>query len=329
MSSPEQPSGWQAPDSGYAYPNEPTSPEPQSPATGSPAHGSPATGSPNPGAQAPGYGAPSYGAPSYGAPTFGAAQPGTNAPAPGGMQPPAGSDPANPYAYLTQPPEQPQEAAPPFSQGAQPGLQMAFPELKKAKLEPTAIASLATFWAPIVGLVLGVVALLRTRKRGTRSPALATVATALGAFVTVGAIVVVTALAANGTFARWSQAPEAGDLSERTISSIHLAAGNCIATLPPGDEVGDVKIVPCAQEHAAQVVAVAPLTASSYPEATVIADSAAACEEDIEAVLTAFPDTPLTPWYLAPSKSGWDAGNTSAICMVRTTATPLTVDVVN
>lgn len=207
---------------------------------------------------------------------------------------------------------------------------LALPEINKPRLEPFAVASVATFFTGIIGLILGFVGLRRTRRKHTRSPGLALTGIIASALALVAWITVAIVLTLNGTFAAWFQTAETGDLSERTIASVNLAEGNCVGTIPPGEGVGDIRVIPCAESHPAQVVAVVELTGDEYPGVDEIdSQTTAACATHLDPIIGQNPDLGLTAWYLLPSEGNWDQGHTSAICLVRAEGAPLTVDLVN
>lgn len=237
---------------------------------------------------------------------------------------------------------QPSPAPPPPGQspyGHRPGLpadpqpgggygQFVFPEMPQAKLEPRAVAGLATAVLGVPGLVLGLLARPRVRDGRRRSPALAMSAIVLGALFTIGWTLALITLALTGTFDRLTESPQAGDTdTPRTIASATLAEGNCILTLPPARPVGDVRVVPCAQAHIAQVVGVHTMDGDYPGEEELEARADQVCTDQVQALDTG--EVPVQPWYLIPTGEGWQEGNTQIMCLAHGATGPFEGDLLN
>lgn len=206
--------------------------------------------------------------------------------------------------------------------------QFMFPVAPKQKVEPLAVAGIATSPLGPVGIALGLLARGRVKRTRRRSMGLAWTGVALGALFTIGWGLTATVLSMNGTIDRALESPQPGDVAEpRTIAAANLAEGNCIAALPPAEQVGEVRLVPCAEEHIAQVVSVHRLD-GEFPGADALADRAVTtCTADVEQIDGG--DASFVPWYLVPSETGWNQGNTQVVCLLRGDAGPLQVDLVN
>ncbi|SEE63988.1 DUF4190 domain-containing protein [Ruania alba] len=190
-----------------------------------------------------------------------------------------------------------------------------FPVLQRAKVEPTAVASVATALLGPVAVALGLVARGRVRRHRRRSMGLAWTGIGLGAFFTIAWVLLTVVLAGNGTIDRMVERPEAGDVTEaRTVGASNVAVGNCIEFLPPGQIVGEVRLVPCEQQHIAQAISSHPLT-GDFPGTDAVAEQA--LEACAPAVSELASSTPLTPWYLAPSEEAWNQGVTEVLCVAR------------
>ena len=102
-----------------------------------------------------------------------------------------------------------------------------------------------------VALVLAAVALRRIGRRHTRGRGLAIAGAVLGvlgtvALAVVGTVVVLTSLATR---------PLPADVpAARDAHAQQLVTGNCLAAVPANGPVDSVRVVPCADPHAAQVV---------------------------------------------------------------------------
>lgn len=206
--------------------------------------------------------------------------------------------------------------------------QFTFPVAPKQKVEPLAVAGIATSPLGPVGIALGLIARGRVKQTRRRSMGLAWTGVALGALFTVGWALGLTVLSMNGTIDRAFERPEQGDVAQaRTIAAANLAVGNCISTLPPAEQVGEIRLVPCAQEHIAQVVTTHELT-GDFPGADELeADATQTCAADVGALDAG--DASFVPWFLVPSEAGWNQGNTQVVCLLRGDAGPLQVDLVN
>lgn len=203
-----------------------------------------------------------------------------------------------------------------------------FPVAPRQKLEPLAIAGIATAPLGPVGIGLGLLARNRVKQTRRRSMALAWTAVALGAVFTVGWALVTAVLSMNGTIDRALESPQPGDVAAaRTVAAANLAVGNCIQTLPPAEQVGEVRLVPCADEHIAQVVSLHPGSGDFPGAEQIAADATATCTTEVENIDAG--DASFVPWYLVPSQAGWDQGNTQVVCLLRGDAGPLNVDLVN
>jgi len=183
----------------------------------------------------------------------------------------------------------------------------------KAPVDGVSVAALVTGVLALgpVALVLGIVGLYRTTKRGTRGRGLAVTGIVLGilasiAWVVLAVVVVVTL---------WQTRPLPADVSEARDAHVgQLVVGNCVATLPADGHIDTVHVVPCAQDHEARVSSEYdfPDDATWPGQSEVDARVARAC------VLTeqeqAAGDTVVT-W--APTQDGWDSGDRTGLCLVK------------
>lgn len=105
-----------------------------------------------------------------------------------------------------------------------------------------------------------------------------------------------------------------------TAYAVQLVTGSCLAELPPDGEVDRVDVVPCADRHAAQVVAQYAFDASAvWPgQDAAHARVARACVLSDEEVAAG---VELVTW--APTAAGWSAGDRTGLC-VAVPPTPVT-----
>lgn len=238
------------------------------------------------------------------------------------------ADPVGPAARpVTDPRRSPYAPAPvPAADAVTPATAdpQALPVIARPPWDGVSIAGVVTGILALgpVAVVLGALGLRRTRTRWLRSPGLAVAALVLGIAGTMGWIALGVA-AALGAFAGPSLTPVAGDVpAPRSVHAQALASGNCLATLPPQQEVGEVPVVPCSQPHIAQVIGSATLTATSYPGP----DEALAQGEELCAPVTEPYRADGTSWWIVPSPAGWDAGTRDVVCLVRFLGGPVTHD---
>ncbi|HEY5515238.1 MAG TPA: DUF4190 domain-containing protein, partial [Pengzhenrongella sp.] len=116
-----------------------------------------------------------------------------------------------------------------------------------------AIASLVTaaVGLGLVGVGLGVAALVRIGRLGTRGRELAIAGIAVGAVWTLVALAIAGAavMLAIGSRALPSDVPHA-----RHAHARQLVPGNCVDPLPADGDIDVVHVVPCAKPHAARVI---------------------------------------------------------------------------
>lgn len=106
-----------------------------------------------------------------------------------------------------------------------------------------------------------------------------------------------------------------------TISVFELKPADCLD--PPPDltgEVGDIKVVPCAQPHTQEVFATVASAATAYPGAEALAtEGSAACVGAMQAPgLGLSPDDGYFWSYLLPSFDGWNKDKDRSIVCVFT-----------
>ena len=123
----------------------------------------------------------------------------------------------------------------------------------RPRLDRLAVASLVT---SLVGLGLlavglGVAALVRVRRGTTRGRGLAIAGVVIGVLATIGQGLLLAWLAAD-VMARGPLALEVEEPVQAPAT--RLRTGHCLAELPADGAVGRVDVVPCGEQHAAQVI---------------------------------------------------------------------------
>lgn len=170
---------------------------------------------------------------------------------------------------------------------------------------------------PVAG-VLGVLALRRIRARSTRGRGLAWTGVALGV---LGTLVLVGVLVGTALTAR-NQRPLPPDVTApREAHARQLVTGSCLDPLPTGADVDAVRVVPCSDPHAAQVV-----TEYAFDDAAVWPGQAAA-DARVAASCDLTPterDAGVRAIAWAPTEASWARGDRLGLCLATTDAGKLT-----
>lgn len=188
-----------------------------------------------------------------------------------------------------------------------------------------AIASLVTavVGLGLVGVGLGIAALARIRRKGTRGRGLAIAGIALG---TVSTLVVV-GLSTLAVSAFLGTRPLPSDVAEaREVHARQLVTGNCLDPLPEDGEIDDVRVVPCADPHAARVISQYAFDPDALWPGQAAADRRVATACQLSAAETGAGLVPVT-W--APTEESWDAGDRTGLCLIhRADGAPLTTPLI-
>lgn len=190
------------------------------------------------------------------------------------------------------------------------------------RTEPLAVASVpAGLLLGPVGIGLGGAALSRVRAYRTRGRGLALTGMVVGAAVTLGWVV--------GGLAWWqgeqARTPLAGDVDEpATVHARQLVLGSCLEELPPDGEVTRVRVVPCVDEHRAQVVARTDFGADEAWPGQTAADRRVARVCGPESLGGAAPEgVERVVWV--PTEASWRDGDRTGLCLAASDA-PLPAD---
>lgn len=110
----------------------------------------------------------------------------------------------------------------------------------------------------------------------------------------------------------WMRTKPIGDVtSPVTATTRQVATGHCVAELPADGTVGTVRLVPCEEEHAAEVVGVLPLADDSWPGEQAVTDEVTQwCEMDADQLAGGFRAVVWTP-----SKGAWGQGDRDGVCL--------------
>jgi len=184
----------------------------------------------------------------------------------------------------------------------------------RPRTDGVAVAALVTgvLGTGPVALALGLVGLRRTRPGAAeprRGRGLALAGVLLGALTTLAWVALVAVLVGSAA----AQRPLAGDVAAPVDAhAVQLVPGSCLADVPDDGPVDRVRVVPCADAHAAQVV-------SSYafePGAGWPGAAEASARVEASCDLTAAEreqGTRMLAW--APSEASWARGDRTGLCV--------------
>ncbi|MFJ9892052.1 DUF4190 domain-containing protein [Streptomyces sp. NPDC091280] len=228
-------------------------------------------------------------------------------------QPPYGAQPQSPYAPYPQDPQPPY--APYGPQPYQPWNQGYSPYNHPAPLNGMSVAALVLgilCCVPGAGLVLGLIGLNQTGKRGERGRGMAVTGIVLSAFG-----LVLWAFGVAGAASGFFDDVETGGGSSASASP---GKGQCFDA-PSGSLEGmayDFDVVSCAGEHDGEVFAVVRLSGGSYPgdkKVTATADDRCYALQDSYAMDGwAVPDD-VDIYYVTPTEQSWSLGDREITCV--------------
>ncbi|MFD8073392.1 DUF4190 domain-containing protein [Streptomyces sp. NPDC059718] len=195
-----------------------------------------------------------------------------------------------------------------------------------SKLAVVALVFGLLVFVPVVGMVVGAIALTQIKDTRERGKGLAVTGLVLNALSTV---VIAVVLATSAFTAFVTRVDEGVKERARNYGSTSLHKGDCIDT--PGDDLEDtianVGTVPCSQVHTAEVVGVFTFDLQGgYPGEDYIVEKA---ESRCWKLTTAYAmDTWAVPgdvdmYYFSPSSQSWDGGDREVTCLFGKDGGPL------
>ncbi|NGO15287.1 DUF4190 domain-containing protein [Streptomyces sp. HC44] len=230
--------------------------------------------------------------------------------APGPQQPQGQYPPPGPYGAY------PGQGQGPGPYGYQPWGQGYSPYNRPAPVNGFAIAALVLgilCFLPLIGLILGIIALAQIRKKGERGKGMA-----IAGMVTsgIGAAVILLAFVTGGTSGFWEGFKE-GVQEGATFS---VAKGECFDA-PAGSMEGtayDVDKVPCEGEHDGEVFANFQMKDGGYPGDDAITqtadDKCYTLQHAYAMDAWAVPDN-VDIYYFTPTPESWDLGDREISCL--------------
>jgi len=218
---------------------------------------------------------------------------------------------------------------------------------RPGRTDPFAVASLVcgvVALAP-VAIVLGVVAVVRTKRHGVAGRRLAITGIALGVLWSVAFLAVFVFAVLLGhrvvTSVHDLDLPAAGapslDAAGTTKSASEVAGGECLlawdARTAASDEDQDVVVVDCATPHQAQAFGRVDLSETfpadqAYPgAAAVVGPGSTACSSQVAESLDPALAGALPVSAIVPTRADWDRGSRDVTCVVASVAADLTTSV--
>lgn len=109
----------------------------------------------------------------------------------------------------------------------------------------------------------------------------------------------------------WSTKPIGDVTSPTSANARQVRPGHCIRDLPSDGAVGQVTLVPCDDDHEAEVVASLRLDDGDWPGEDAVTEQATAwCEMDNEQTAAGY-----RPVVWTPSQESWSQGDRAALCI--------------
>jgi Domain of unknown function (DUF4190)/Septum formation len=216
--------------------------------------------------------------------------------------PPSGAPPEGGWGTGLERPEQPGGPEAPAGR----------PPADRPKTSGFAIASLVfgVIGGVLLGVIFGLVALRRIRRRNLRGRGLAIAGLVCsGAWAVLIGVLVVIGLSNDAERDASGVVREAG-----SVSVFDLRAGDCVNDLEESAAEYTVEATPCADPHDAEVISIIPLREGAYPgEDEVIAAADRDCGRDFEGTAALVPGA--EPFYLYPTETSWGDGDRTITCI--------------
>jgi hypothetical protein len=272
--------------------------------------------------------APETGTDAWEAPTPAAEEPTPPPPEEPTWQPPAPDTPTvterpawQPTAWGA-PPSAPPPSSPPQPQWGAPGPSPAWgpppppaPTGREGR-DGLAITSLVLgiipVFAGILGIVFGIVALVRIRRSGRRGRGLAIAGIVLGSLWFVGAASAVAIAVANTA----DRADDGAVVARGSVAATELRTGDCPTSLPDG-VTRTLSVGPCTEPHVGEVFASFPISSGAYPgEAEVKRFGGGGCTDRLAGYVGPGREDEFDIVFLYPTDQSWRLGDRAVSCLV-------------
>ncbi|PFG37087.1 hypothetical protein ATL41_1835 [Flavimobilis soli] len=179
--------------------------------------------------------------------------------------------------------------------------------------DPVAIASLpAAIVVPPAGVVLAIVALVRTARSHQRGRVLATAALIAGSLLSALAVLLPLLVPSLVPRLTGTTDPVGPDVDGPVgVHVRQLTVGSCVRTVPSGGTVRTT-VVPCGEEHEARVVSQYVFDDGSWPGDEEVAERvAASCTLSAEEVAAG-----VRAVALVPTEASWRQGDRQGLCLL-------------
>jgi hypothetical protein len=173
------------------------------------------------------------------------------------------------------------------------------------------VLSLCGGW--LLGLIFGIVALVRIKKSGEKGKGLAVAGIIVSSIgIAALAIGVVVAILTTATRDSSGEIVDSG-----RVSLEDLVPGDCVNDLVEGRRVTSLSAVPCSEPHDGEVFAVFNLPETSWPgESSVDDDAVQGCTDRLgEYSPAAADDETLELLYFSPTEQSWRLDDRAVVCL--------------
>lgn len=163
------------------------------------------------------------------------------------------------------------------------------------------------------GLLLGIIALVQINKSGEKGRGLAIAGVVISCLALVAAAAAVVAAILGG-----AERDESGAVTEAgSVGTDELRTGDCLIQTPAEGSVGDVRVVPCAEQHEGEVFAVFTLPEGDWPgDEVLFAAADEGCGSRIETNIPQRADNEsLEVMYFHPTSVTWRLGDREIVCV--------------
>jgi len=164
----------------------------------------------------------------------------------------------------------------------------------------------------ILGIVVGIIALVRIRRSGRRGRGMAIAGIVLGSLWFVG----VASAVAIGVANTADRADDGAVVARGSVAATELRTGDCPSALPDS-ATRTLSVVPCTEPHVAEVFASFPISSGAYPgEAEAKRFGGGGCTERLAGYVGPGREDEFDLVFLYPTDQSWRLGDRAVSCMV-------------
>jgi len=167
-------------------------------------------------------------------------------------------------------------------------------------------------FAGILGIVFGIIALVRIRRSGRRGRGLAIAGIVLGGLWFLG----VASLVALGLTNTADRADDGAVVARGSVAATELRTGDCPFSLPDS-AARTLSVVPCTEPHVAEVFASFPLNTGAYPgEAEAKRFGGGGCTDRLAGYVGPGREDEFDVVFLYPTDQSWRLGDRTVSCLI-------------